>query len=236
MKTFTWLSTVLVCTAASCLARDAAPQVKPLGGAKIATTLPGQPPPAQLRTHLVGVHIVKTHPSMQMETHHFCRQVNADLAQCVLFDGNTPDANLSGIEYVISNKLFQQLPAKERKYWHPHNYEILSGQLIAPGLSGSVEKEILQTRMNTYGKAWQVWNTGHFGLNDADKLPLGEPQLAWSLNQDGEILPDLTELLEERVGVNVAQTRIARQELMPLAKPQVGAERRPMPPGNVSVE
>ncbi len=37
-----------------------------------------------------------------MEAHHYCRVVNDDLLQCVLFDGNTRDANLIGIEYIIS--------------------------------------------------------------------------------------------------------------------------------------
>jgi hypothetical protein len=34
-----------------------------------------------------------------MEAHQFCKQVNEDFAQCVLFDGNTSAANLNGIEY-----------------------------------------------------------------------------------------------------------------------------------------
>jgi hypothetical protein len=68
---------------------------------------------------------------MQMEAHHYCHQVNADLLQCVLFDGNTEDANLIGIEYIISERLFASLPPEEQAFWHPHNYEILSGSLVA---------------------------------------------------------------------------------------------------------
>jgi hypothetical protein len=37
------------------------------------------------------------------------------------FDGNTRNANLTGIEYIISERLFEQLPRDERPYWHPHN-------------------------------------------------------------------------------------------------------------------
>jgi uncharacterized protein DUF1264 len=51
----------------------------------------------------------------------------------VLFDGNGRDANLIGIEYIISGRLFGTLPESEKPYWHPHNYEILSGQLAALG-------------------------------------------------------------------------------------------------------
>jgi hypothetical protein len=60
--------------------------------------------------------------------------MNEDFAQCVLFDGNTSDARMNGIEYIISARVFNNLTAAERKYWHPHDYEILSGELIAPGL------------------------------------------------------------------------------------------------------
>jgi hypothetical protein len=54
--------------------------------------------------------------------------------QCVLFDGNTKDVNLIGIEYIVSGRLLDQMPQEEKSYWHPHNFELLSGQLVAPGL------------------------------------------------------------------------------------------------------
>jgi hypothetical protein len=252
-----WRVTLLLvglCAAAPCLAREAAPQVKPLGAQKNtklgalsagAEMLQTQAPPSQLNAYLVGFHPMKAHPDMQMEAHHFCRQVNQDLAQCVLFDGNTSDANLNGIEYIISEKLYDQLPAQERQYWHPHNFEILSGQLVAPGLPESAEREFLETKMNSYGKTWHVWNTGHFGMNDADRLPMGEPQLAWSFNRDGEILPGLAELMEKRVGVDVSKKRSARQELVPRANPQEGVDalagrfkhqKRPKAPEDVTVQ
>jgi len=87
---------------------------------------------------------------------------------------------------IISEKLFNSLPEKEKKFWHPHNYEILSGQLIAPGLPEVAETAFLKKKMNSYGKTWHVWNTGHHGRKDATKLPLGEPQLAWSFRKERE--------------------------------------------------
>lgn len=234
-------------------AQKAEPQVRPPGAEKSARlkalaagadVLQREGPAAKFDAYLVGFHPMKDHPDMQMEAHHFCHQVNADFAQCVLFDGNTTDANLNGIEYIISEKLFAQLPEEERQYWHPHNFEILSGQLVAPGLPGVAEREFLETKMNSYGKTWHVWNTGHFDLDDADPLPLGEPQLAWSFNRDGEILPGLVELMQQRVGVNVAEKRASRQDLAPLAKPQHGADalkgkfrrKAPAAPGDIIVE
>ncbi len=58
--------------------------------------------------YVVGFHCAKGEPDFQMEAHHFCKVVNDDLLQCVLFDGNTKDANLIGIEYIVSGRLLDQ--------------------------------------------------------------------------------------------------------------------------------
>ena len=92
--------------------------------------------------YLVGFHPMKDSPHDQMEAHHYCHQINEDFAQCALFDGNTKDAKLNGIEYIISEKLFNTLPEQEKKYWHPHNGEILSGQLVAPDIPRCSRKSI----------------------------------------------------------------------------------------------
>lgn len=181
--------------------------------------------------YMVGFHPMKENPGHQMEAHHYCHQVNQDFAQCVLFNGNGKNANLNGIEYIISEKLFKTLPENEKKYWHPHNYEILSGQLVAPGIPAPAEKSLMKDKLNSYGKTWHVWNTGMPG-HGGDKLPLGDALLAWSFNRDGEILPALLEQRDKRLGVNTAEKRRERADLQPLAKPQVGEDalkNRPRP-------
>ena len=35
------------------------------------------------------------------------------------------EANLIGIEYIVSERVFDSLPEAEKPYWHPHNYEVL---------------------------------------------------------------------------------------------------------------
>lgn len=178
-------------------------------------------PLAGMDVYLVGFHPLKDDPAHQMEAHHFCRQVNEDFAQCVLFDGNTKNANLNGIEYIISEKLFTSLPEQEKQYWHPHNYEILSGQLMAPGLPEAAEKALMKGKMNSYGKTWHVWNTGSEGQG-AETLPLGQPMLAWSFNQDGEAKQGLVEQRDAHMGLDTAAVRRQRQDLASLAHPQEG--------------
>ena len=173
--------------------------------------------------YLNGFHPMKDHPDKQMEAHHFCHQVNEDFAQCTLFDSNGTNARLNGIEYIISAKLFDTLPAAERAFWHPHNGEILSGQLVAPGIPAIAEKELMRKKMNSYGKTWHVWNTGHDGM-PADQLPLGPAMLAWSFSRDGEALPGLVEKRDRKLGVNTLEARRQRADLQKLARPQSGVD------------
>jgi hypothetical protein len=214
--------------ASAALADKTEPKVSPPGeppSAKThvlksgATALQTDAPVTGMDVYLVGFHPMKDDPARQMEAHHFCRQVNEDFAQCALFDGNTARANLTGIEYIISEKLFETLSAEERQRWHPHNYEILSGQLIAPNIPGPVEKELFEGKMNSYGKTWHVWAT-----DQGERLPTGEAMLAWSFNRDGEARPEMVEARDKRFGVSSAQKRKERSELARLAKPQEGID------------
>lgn len=188
-----------------------------------ARLLQGNAPVAALDIYLNGFHADKREADHQMESHHFCRQVNQDFAQCVLFDGNTKDANLQGIEYIISEKIYDGLPQEEKKYWHPHNYEILSGTLIAPNIPEAAEKQLMRDKMNSYGKTWHVWRTGMYDM-PSDRLPLGDPALMWSFNRDGEAKPGLVEQRDRRLKVDSEKERRARSELAKLAKPQGGVD------------
>jgi hypothetical protein len=183
-----------------------------------AQALQRKPPVSKFDFYLVGFHPMKGDPQMQMEAHHFCNQVNEEFMQCVLFDGNGGDANMNGVEYIISEKLFEGLPEEEKAYWHPHNYEILSGQLIAPGIPEVAEKAAMKKKMNSYGKTWHFWMT-HEG---AHALPMGPPHLAWSFNRDGEAKPGLVEKRDRAMKIDSNEERKSRSELTALARPQQG--------------
>lgn len=186
-----------------------------------AEVLQREAPIRRIAVYLVGFHPLKENPKLQMESHHYCNQVNEDFAQCILFDSNSKDARMNGIEYIISEKFFGMLPKAEQKYWHPHNYEILSGRLIAPGIPDAAEHELMRTKMNSYGKTWHVWNTGRHG-EKGDFFPLGDPKLAWSFNRDGEVHPELLELRNKNFQVSAEELRKQRADLKSIAKPQEG--------------
>ncbi len=163
-----------------------------------------------LDIYLVGFHPMKADPSYQMEAHHFCRQRNEDVAQCVLFDGNGADAKMNGIEYIISAAVYDRLAETEKQYWHPHNYEILSGQLVAPGVPDVAEKELMRRKMNSYGKTYHImWGN--------EEVPPGDPKLAWSFTADGQLRPEMLQSRDQRLGINTTEKRNQRQDLSALA-------------------
>lgn len=227
------VAALTVLAVAACVGSGARePSVEPEGSAKnlktqvlaaSAAAIQTDAPTGALNIYLVGFHPMKADANHQFEAHHFCRQVNQDFMQCALFDGNTPAANLHGIEYIVSETLFESLPPEEKQYWHPHNGEILSGQLAAPGLPAVAEKELMRSKMNSYGKTWHTWNTGHGGMA-GDALPLGEPKLAWSFNRLGEADPALVEARDRRMSIDTQERRRERQDLVPLAHPQEGVD------------
>ncbi len=203
-----------------------------------ANLLQSAAPITQISMYLDGFHAAKDDPAMQMESHHYCDQVNEEFAQCVLYDGNTADARLHGIEYIISERLYTTLAADEKAYWHPHNYEILSGTLRLPGLPDVAEKEALTTKMNSYGKTWHIWMTGMYG-QPPDALPIGPAHLAWSFNADGEAKPGMIADRDKRMDLNTTEAREDRKDLVSLARPQGGVAAmagqfpgaKPSPPG-----
>ncbi|HEX7038426.1 MAG TPA: OBAP family protein [Pseudomonadales bacterium] len=212
-------------------AQEAAPDAEPPGrptsartGALEAgaTVLQRDAPADALNVYLVGFHPLKDEPAHQFEAHHFCNQVNEDFMQCVLFDGNTAEARLNGVEYIVSARLFEKLPEAERTHWHPHNGEILSAQLVAPGIPAFAEHELMKGKINSYGKTWHTWNTGSGGSGDA--LPVGAPRLAWSFNRFGEADPALIEARDRALGVDTEERRRGREDLIPLAEPQHGVD------------
>jgi len=114
----------------------------------------------------------------QMRVTHYCQAVNDDLIQCVVYDGNTKTAHLIGVEHIISDKLYQSLPASEKPYWHPPDGEVDTGMLDLPGMPEAQKQELLKAIRSTHGKTWHVWDPSK------DKIPMGRPSLMWAIDPE----------------------------------------------------
>ncbi|MFE4110911.1 OBAP family protein [Kosakonia sp. YIM B13611] len=173
-----------------------------------AALIQSRPPIEAISTYLDGFHFYNGDRKGQMEAHHYVTVLNNDVMQAVIYDGNTTNARLMGVEYIISERLFKTLPPEEKKLWHSHRYEVKSGSLIAPGLPAVAEKALMGNIVNTYGKTWHTWHT------ERDQtLPLGVPALMMGFTQDGQLNPALLADRDRRFGVNTSAIKQQRTDL-----------------------
>jgi len=173
-----------------------------------AALIQSRPPIEAISAYLDGFHFYNGDRQGQMEAHHYVTVLNNDVMQAVIYDGNTANARLMGVEYIISERLFKTLPPEEKKLWHSHRYEVKSGSLIAPGLPAVAEKALMSNIVNTYGKTWHTWHT------ERDQtLPLGVPALMMGFTQDGQLNPALLTDRDRRFGVDTSAIRQQRKDL-----------------------
>ncbi len=184
-----------------------------------AALLQSKSPISKINAYLDGFHFYSGYMQGQMEAHHYVSQLNEDFHQAVIYDGNGEDAKLMGVEYIISERLFKQLPEEEKKLWHSHQYEVKSGTLIAPGLPEVAEHELMEKLVSTYGKTIHTWHT------DREKeLPVGVPMLMMGFTKDGQLNPQLNADRDRRFDVSTAEKRKNREDIpMPPVDPAANA-------------
>ena len=174
-----------------------------------AHVLQHKPPIEAINSYLDGFHFYSGHPQGQMEAHHYCSQLSEELIQCAIYDGNVRDAKLMGVEYIVSERLFNSLPEAEKTLWHSHVHEVKSGQLIAPGLPDAAEHALMKRLVGTCGKTFHTWHTDR-----QDALPLGVPQLMMGFTADGQLDPGLLAERDRRMGVDSAGKRAQRADIV----------------------
>lgn len=168
---------------------------------------PVQPrlPMANLRIHLDAFHFRSGEMAAQRSSQHYCGPLGEEVAQCVLFDGVDSDARLVGIEYMISERLFEKLPDEEKPYWHSHAHEVKSGAMLAPVLPEQTETELVGRLVRTYGKAWQLWDPER-----GAQVAMGVPQLLMGFTHDGQLDPVLHAERDRLLGVAGAEKKRQR--------------------------
>src|SRR5262249_31319073 len=74
-------------------------------------------PVTSIHLHFCGIHVAKANRKVQIVTQHYCAPIGEEMHQCLLYDSREKGARLLGVEYVISDRLYRQLPNAEQKYW-----------------------------------------------------------------------------------------------------------------------
>lgn len=203
MTSRNWLLTLLALTAGIVAGRKWMRRAKrhPLGRKALA----GPAPMDAVDLYFSTFHFTNGDMGQQIETHHFCTILNDDVAQCVIYDGNGPAATLLGIEYLISERLFCELPEEEKQLWHSHEYEVKSGEMAIPGLPRKRELELLNSLRKSYGKIWQTWD-----VHGNRQVPLGIPKLLMAFTDEGQIHPALVAERDRLLQISTARNRASR--------------------------
>ncbi|KAG7532569.1 Oil body-associated protein-like [Arabidopsis thaliana x Arabidopsis arenosa] len=168
-------------------------------------------PIKQMSLHLCSFACYGHDPSRQIEVNFYVHRLNQDFLQCAVYDCDSSKPHLIGIEYIVSERLFENLAPEEQKLWHSHDYEIQTGLLITPRVPELVAKAELQNIAKTYGKFWCTWQTDR-----GDKLPLGAPSVMMS-PQDvnmGKIKPGLLKKRDDEYGISTESLKTSRVGIM----------------------
>ena len=104
--------------------------------------------------------------------------------------------------------MFRSLPDDEKLLWHSHNYEVKSGQLIAPGIPAIAEHALMNDLVTTYGKTWHTWQ-----IDRNHDLPIGIPQLMMAFVKDGQINQEQLRDRDRRFDVSSDQRRKDRDDI-----------------------
>ena len=190
-----------------------------------ADMLQDKAPLKKFNSYLDGFHFYNGNINAQMEAHHYVDQLNEDMYQAIIFDGNGDDAKLMGVEYIVTPKLFNTLTPAEKLLWHSHVYEVKSGELIAPGIPDLAEHELMEKLVTTYGKTIHTWHT------DQDRtLPLGSPMIMMGFTADGQINQALLSARDRRLKVSTEEERKKRADI---PSPQIDPLANAWEKGNV---
>ncbi|KAK3432903.1 hypothetical protein EUGRSUZ_D00412 [Eucalyptus grandis] len=167
-------------------------------------------PVKQINQHVCTFAHYAHDPGRQIETHHFVARLNQDFLQCAVYDTDSASGRLIGVEYIVSDKIFESLPPDEQKLWHSHAYEIKSGLWVNPRIPEIVGKPELENLAKTYGKFWCTWQ-----IDRGDKLPLGAPALMMSPQgvNLGRVRPDLVQKRDDKYNISTDALRASRLEI-----------------------
>jgi hypothetical protein len=173
-----------------------------------AELLQSEGPIRSIHAHVCGFHFYSGDMKRQVRSDHYCTHLNEEVFQCVIYDSAKRDARLIGVEYIISERLFLTLPEDEKKLWHSHRHEVMSGELIAPDLPDAAEKALMKTLVSTYGKTWHFWQ-----VDRGDALPLGLPKLMMAFTADGQADAAMVAARDESLGIDSKKVRAKRADI-----------------------
>ncbi len=146
--------------------------------------------------------------------HHYCKTLDEDYIQCLLFDSDLPNAHVIGVETIISPEVYAQLPEEERSSWHYHKDEIPLADAKLPGLSDEEIARVVAAVENTYGRVVIFWNPGEIA-------PMGVPSV---VNPQSHHASALREILIKATDFSFEAPKVIEGGLVAVTMENDGAE------------
>ena len=114
--------------------------------------------------HLSAIRHVFDDPALRVQ--HYCKPNDKIVLVCQLYDNDSKNATLIGVEYIITTEQYNSLPNREKPNWHAHKIEFASNRAdpMFPELPKTKTAALMGKLMDTYGKVTITWNP-------KDKLP-----------------------------------------------------------------
>ncbi|GAA5884883.1 hypothetical protein JCM6882_007137 [Rhodosporidiobolus microsporus] len=186
-----------------------------------------------IHQHLSGLHCYAYDLKNAVSAHHFCSCVRHDgdrgkIRQCIVYDSAEKDARLIGIEYVVDEEVFRNLPEDEKKYWHSHKYEVESGQLniiakdfVPMAAEDIAEQEAMKELHKTYGKTIHTW-----AIDQHPTVPLGPPSVMMAFTGPGQVDPSVISTRDAVESRSTEHKRALRAKYLDTSyEPLEGADR-----------
>ncbi|KAG0216081.1 hypothetical protein BGX28_005976 [Mortierella sp. GBA30] len=167
-------------------------------------TLQGFKPLGGICESFSGLHLYPDDPMRQYIAYHYCRSIDEDRRQCLIYDNDSENAKLVGVEYTISEKLFKA----DKTYWHSLKYEVESGLLIQT-TKGMVPNEMVTMNaelasLKVLAKTYENDPALACGRQTSvqQPRPQGPPQIVVSFTHVDQVNLDLVAKRDKDMGIN----------------------------------
>lgn len=108
--------------------------------------------------HITAIRHVFDDSSLRV--HHYCKMSDKIFLVCQLYDSESQNATLIGMEYIITHEQYNSLPDREKPNWHYHKIEFAPNRADPkfPELNAQQTQSEMMKAMDTYGKVIITWN------------------------------------------------------------------------------
>ena len=105
--------------------------------------------------HVDAKHYLK---DVRTTVHHWCKTINEKLVECLLFDSDNENANLVGIETIVTKNIWTTFTEEQKKEWHEHATEIIEAEATLPDTPAEEAAKIVEFLKGTHGRVIYIWN------------------------------------------------------------------------------